>query len=163
MNCRTMNFLVRLIVLASCCLVLTASAQAQASTTTINISGPITQLVFNPCANEDVELTGEVRFVMHITVDDTGGRHVKTHTNFEGVSGTGLVTGNEYRLVGSFNEEFNDNGETPQLEMTSNQILNVISREAFDNSLIHSMSHFTINSNGELTALTIRFEFKCAG
>src|SRR5712692_1611363 len=86
-------------------------AQAAASSFTASVKIPISVTVFVPCANggagELVDLSGSLNDVFHVTVDDSGGVHVTTHDNAQGVSGTGETTGAKYQGTGVTQDHFN--------------------------------------------------------
>ena len=80
----------------------TTTASAQTSyTSKQTISAESTLYV--PCAaegqGEDVYFTGNQQLVKHLTVDSQGDWHFKMSINNQGVSGTGLVTGDKYQWV----------------------------------------------------------------
>ncbi|HEV2765916.1 MAG TPA: hypothetical protein VGV38_23225, partial [Pyrinomonadaceae bacterium] len=78
-------------------------AGAQATTNTTNVSVPTNIVVFVACANggagEFVLLSGDLHILMHFTSNKN---HVtiKSHFQPQGISGTGLTTGDTYRATG---------------------------------------------------------------
>ena len=66
---------------------------------------------FNECTGEGVELSGSVHIVTHVTANADGSFRVKVHTNTQGVTGTGLLSGDRY----NFNEGSNLMGEVDVL------------------------------------------------
>ena len=57
----------------------------------------------NECTGEGVELSGSLHIVTHVTANADGSFRVKVHTNTQGVTGTGILSGDRY----SFNEGYN--------------------------------------------------------
>src|SRR5205814_1743223 len=106
-----------------------------------------------PCANggagEDVQLTGMIHDLLHITMDAAGGLHVKSHDNPQGVSGVGLTTGTEYRGTGVTQEESN---ATAGVEDTFVNNFRVVGQGPDNNFLLHENFHVTVNANGDVTA-----------
>jgi hypothetical protein len=138
-------------------------ALAQATTFTSNEKVPLDQIVDNPCTGEPLLLTGELHFLFHETVDANGGLHVQIHFQPQGVSGTGLVSGEQYRGVGvTRSEEYIPPGEVR--EFTSVNRFYLISAGPSDNLQETATLHVTFNANGEPTAELIRpLETTCAG
>src|SRR6266702_4623481 len=87
-------------------LMLTMTAQAAVTT---NTKFPINITVFVPCANggEDVALSGDLHVLFTTTFDHSGGFHAKFHFQPQGVSGTGLTTGDKYQGTGVTQGQFN--------------------------------------------------------
>ena len=137
-----------------------AYAAAQTNTFVEKISVDITDFV--PCAaggaGEEVHLTGKVNQVFHSTVDSAGGAHVKVHMNDQGISGTGLTTGDKYQRTGATNSEINVKVGT---EHTTVFTLNLIGQGNGNNLLIRLMEHITVNANGIVTAEVENISVEC--
>jgi hypothetical protein len=138
-------------------------ALAQATTNTTNVKVPLDQIVDNPCTGEQLHLTGELHMLFRFTEDANGGIHLQTHFQAQGVSGTGLVSGEQYRGVGvTRSEEYLPPGEVR--EFTSVNRFYLISAGPSDNLQETATLHVTFNANGEPTAELIRpLETTCAG
>jgi hypothetical protein len=137
-------------------------ALAQATTQTSNEKVPLDQIVDNPCTGELLHLTGELHILFHLTEDGNGGFHVQSHVQPQGASGTGLVSGEQYRGVGVTRfEEYFPPGEFR--EFTSVNRFYLISAGPSDNLVETATIHATFNANGEPTAELFRLETKCAG
>ena len=138
-------------------------AEAAAAETLTRVEEiPVDETEFAPCAavgaGEEVHLTGTVHTVFHITFDGAGGAHVKFHVNDQGISGTGLATGDKYHRTGASNLEFNAKvGE----ESTVVDSFNVIGQGKGNNFLAHVTLHITINPNGTVTAEAVHFNVEC--
>jgi hypothetical protein len=137
-------------------------ALAQAATDTFNETVPLDEIFDNPCTGEPVHLTGELHILFHVTEDANGGFHVQTHFQPQGVSGTGLVSGEQYRGVGVTRDEF----YFPPEELRETTFIDrfyFVSKGPSENMLATTTTHVTFNANGEPTAELFRLEIKCAG
>jgi hypothetical protein len=140
----------------------TKPAQAAAQTFTDNVSFPIDLIESIPCANggagEDVHLTGEIHSLFHITIDNQGGVHVKTHSNPQGVRGVGLTTGDKYQGTGVTQDHFN--GKVGQTFTFINNF-RIIGQGPNNNVLLHQNVHFTVSAKGDVTASVDNFSAEC--
>ena len=141
--------------------VVSSSSGAPASSFTANSFFPIELTVFVPCANgglgEDVELSGTIHDLFHVTVNDNT-VHVKTHDQPQGVTGTGLVTGDKYQGTGVSQDEFT--AAVGQEETFINNF-RIIGQGPGNNFLVHENFHITINANGTVTAFHDNFTVDC--
>ncbi|MEP6689305.1 MAG: hypothetical protein ABJC36_13225 [Gemmatimonadales bacterium] len=134
-----------------------------AQSTTENIQNLIEVTKFVPCANgglgEDVTLSGSFHTMSHVTLDGSGGAHVKVVHNPQGISGTGLTTGTKYLGVGgSPTDGFNVKvGE----ENTSVINMRIIGQGPGNNLQIHSDFHFTVLANGVVTSFHDNVRITC--
>jgi hypothetical protein len=140
---------------------LLASKDASAAVV-FNTRFPINLSVAVPCANEGagevVELSGDLHDLFSYTIDSNGGVHLDVHDNPQGVSGTGLTTGDRYRATGV--TRFNLNS-TDTMEVTLVNNFRVIGQGPGNNLLVHDNLHVTVNANGELTASHDNFRVEC--
>jgi len=131
--------------------VVSSSSGAPASSFTANSFFPIELTVFVPCANgglgEDVELSGTIHDLFHVTVNDNT-VHVKTHDQPQGVTGTGLVTGDKYTAAVGQEETFINN-------------FRIIGQGNGNNFLVHENFHITVNANGTITSFHDNFTVDC--
>jgi hypothetical protein len=141
--------------------VVSSSSGAPASSSTISTVFPIDLIVFVPCANggagEDVALSGNLHDLFHITVNGNS-LHVKTHDQPQGISGTGLVTGDKYQATGVTQDEFNTSFG---MEETFINNFRIIGQGPGNNFLVHENFHITINANGTVTASHDNFTVDC--
>lgn len=123
---------------------------------------PIDIIEFVQCAEEgvgeEVRLYGKIHELFHITSDNAGGVHVKIHSNFQGVSGIGLTSGDKYHGTGVTQEGFNIKSGS---EFTFVETFHIIGQGAGNNLVIHDKTHFTVNSDGEVTTFHDNFTFEC--
>jgi hypothetical protein len=109
---------------------LASATAAQAGNTTVtNITFPVDIFQFVPCAaggaGEVVELTGDIHDVARTTIN---GNHFSMafHENVQGLSGTGLTTGDKYQVTGTATLTFNGNFNNGQAEDTFTGSFDVI-------------------------------------
>ena len=92
------------------------------------------------------------------TIDSDGGVHLDVHDNPQGVSGTGLTTGDRYQATGLTRFGLNSTGP---LEVTLVNNFRVIGQGPRNNLLVHDNFHITVNTNGEVTASHDNFRVEC--
>jgi hypothetical protein len=135
---------------------------APAQTFTIVREIPFDETIFVPCAaggaGEEVHLTGTAHVIFHVTLDGAGGAHVKTQGNFQGVSGTGLTTGDKYQASDAINTEVN---VKVGAESTNEVTANFIGRGNAPNFQLHELFHVTINADGTATAFVNDERVEC--
>ena len=140
-------------------------AYGQATTSTIQFRSIVDGQVSNFCGNiaEDVRISGTVNTVIHTTQDANGGLHIiDGHTNFRGVSGVGLTTGNKYIFAGGVNPISNIREDSANV-FTFLAHGRLISQGQQQNQLATTQFHLTFNANGEPTATIDKFVFECRG
>jgi hypothetical protein len=138
-----------------------AYAAAQTSTTVEEI--PVDEIDFVPCADggagEEVHLTGKIHVVFQTTFDGAGGAHVRFQANDQGISGTGLTTGDKYLRTGATNIELN--GKVGR-EETAGATFNFIGQGGNGNNfLVHVLFHITVHADGTVTAFVDNFRAEC--
>ncbi len=141
----------------------TGVALAQATTDTFNEKVPIDEVFDNPCTDEPVRLTGNLHILFHVTEDAKGGFHVQLHFQPQGVSGTGLESGEQYRGVGVTRQGFYFPPEEGLREFTVVDRFIIVSKGPSENLLAATTIHVTFNANGEPTAEVFRVRIRCAG
>jgi hypothetical protein len=140
----------------------TAGPSLSATTLTESSVFPIDLVFFVPCANggagEDVALSGSLHDLFHVTTDGSGGVHVKSHDNPQGVLGTGLTTGQKYQGTGVTQNQFNLKvGE----QSTAINNFRIIGAGPGNNALVHDNFHVTVNANGVVTSFHDHFSVEC--
>ena len=138
------------------------SALAAADTFTVSSSFPIDIVVFVPCANggagEEVLLSGNLHDVFHVTLTPSGGFRLSASDNPQGISGTGLTTGDKYQGTGI--TRFNFGGRVG-VEETDVNNFRIIGQGTDNNFLVHDNFHITINANGTVTSFHDNFSVEC--
>jgi hypothetical protein len=139
-----------------------APAFAQATTFRENVSFPIDQSLFVPCARgglgEQVHLSGIIHLLSITTLDGRGGYQTKLHYQTQGLSGYGEITGIRYQgmnatqisLIGKvgFQETFANN-------------FRIVGQGPGNNLELHQTFHMTVNPNGVVTVVTENFTSRC--
>ncbi|HEY9477250.1 MAG TPA: hypothetical protein VIQ26_02350 [Microbacteriaceae bacterium] len=108
---------------------------------------------FVPCAGDNgelVELDVREQIVTHESTDSQGRTHVQFIVNDKGTTGTGLLTGTQYRQIGATRENDLVVEDAPVVVSFAN-ILNLVGQGQAPNLLIHETFHLTINANGVTT------------
>lgn len=137
-------------------------AFGQATTTTTNETVPFTSTLLNPCTADQVTFQGNIHVTNHMTIDSGGGTHLKTHINFQNVSGTGIPSGRNYTFRTTRNEVINDN-DGPQSEATIVTTARIISQGSALNYFMHMVFHVTVNGNGQTTSTVTESRIECRG
>lgn len=139
-----------------------AQAQAKATTFTSNFRVPGDFFVFVPCAalgaGEFVTFTGYFHFLTITVIDDQGGFHSKFTNQPQGLTGTGLTTGDKYQATGQTQGTFN--GKVG-LESTFIDNVRIVGQGPGNNFLIHEDFHITINPDGTITAFVDHISIEC--
>jgi hypothetical protein len=144
-------------------LVLSFAAPASAQVV-VNDSSPIALLVFIPCADDGagelVLVEGDLHTLITFTVN---GNNVsgKTHFQPQGVSGTGLTTGDTYRGTGVTQDHFKGSLQNGQFTQTFVNNFRIIGHGPGNNLLIHENFHLTINASGDVTVVHDNFRVEC--
>jgi len=153
---------------ASALLAMTIGAQpalASANSSTTNVKFPIQVALTVPCANggagETVFLSGRLNSLFHITVDNTGGLHVKSHNNPQAVRGVGLTTGAKYRGTGVTQQRINFGATGLPFTTTFVNNFRIIGQGPGNNFLVHEIFHITVNANGTVKAVVDNFRVTC--
>jgi hypothetical protein len=136
-----------------------APGSAEATTIRENIIVPIQGVTTNPCTGEEIAYSGDSHHVFHVTVDESGGFHGTVHINFQGASGVGLVSGDEYQIAAQAGGTSNFTGVS---ETTNVQNVLFVSPGPDNNFRAHYLFHYTCNSNG-CSVQFIRTEVSCQG
>jgi hypothetical protein len=127
-----------------------------ATATTSSTKIPFQLVVFVPCADdgagEFVQLDGELHILVHTTIDDNGGIHLKSHFQPQGFGGVGLTTGDRYRGVGVTQDALTVHpGGFPATSTFVNNF-RMIGQGPGNNFQVHQNVHMTVNANGDVTA-----------
>ncbi len=130
---------------------------------TDNVIFPLDMMVYVPCAlggaGEMVHRTGDLHSLFHVTEDESGGFHMVSHSQPQGVSGIGLTSGDKYQGTGVTRSTSNFN-VFPYNDTFINNF-RIIGQGPGNNYTIHHNTHITINANGELTAYVDNFKAEC--
>ena len=139
-------------------------ADAQATTTTTNVTIPINATFFVPCANdgagESIQVTGDIHALFHFTSNDNH-TTIKSHSQPQGVIGVGLTTGDTYHGTGvsQSTTTFQSDGATNEATVIVNS--RFIGPGPGNNLQVHNVLHATFNNNGELTSSHFTTSIDC--
>ena len=137
-------------------------AMAKAATYTTNVKYPVVWMDYVPCAmggaGEWIVLYGEMHELFHTTLDDNGGFHLKFHVQPQGLSGTGLTSGDKYQGTGVTQDSFN--GKVGRTYTFVNNY-RMIGQGPGNNLLVHENMHITVNANGDVTAVVDNVRVDC--
>jgi hypothetical protein len=138
------------------------AALARADSFTDNEKVPTDIAVFIDCANggagDEVFLSGNLHILFHGTFDGSGGVHLKSHFQPQGISGYSLVTGAKYQATGETQDHFNLKVGS-QFTYVNN--FKIIGQGPGNNFLVHENLHLTVNANGTVTASVDNFSITC--
>lgn len=138
---------------------------ARATSITENVQIPLDLTVFIPCAlggaGESVTLSGDLHVLLHLTENSTGGFHVKTHFQPQGVSGVGLTSGGIYRATGVTQDQLKVGANDLPVVFTYVNNFRIIGPGPGNNFLVHETFHVTINANGETAVEVDIFKGDC--
>ncbi len=142
----------------------TAPAEASATVTVSTERVPVSIVPFVPCAlggaGEAVLLEGNLLIVFRAVSDGNGGFHISSHFSPQGISGTGLISGDRYQGTGVTRDNFNTNGGLPS-EATFVNNFRIIGEGTGNNLLVHATIHTTVNANGVVTAEVLNSSIDC--
>lgn len=143
---------------------LQSSAAASATSFTSSEKIPIELAVFIPCANggagEDVLLTGSLHILSSFTINGNIVRG-KSHFQPQGISGTGLSTGDKYQATGVTQDDFKGSFINGQFQQSFINNFRIIGQGPGNNYLVHTNFHVTVNANGVLTTVVDNFSADC--
>jgi hypothetical protein len=109
-----------------------------------------------------VTFSGTLHVTNTLTTDADGGTHLKTHLNYQDVTGTGVPSGVTYNVRTVRNEVTNDN-DGPQYETTVISTTRLIAHGPALDFYLRTVIHITVNANGETTSTVQEVSFECRG
>jgi hypothetical protein len=145
-------------------LALTASSLAGTSDTEI-LREPVMDTQFNRCVDELVTTTGMLHVVEHTTTTQNGETHTFTLV-YQGMTGTGMLTGVRYVVTSVENQSSYSSTSPPPMEVTDTRTL-VLNRVApngtvtDDDYLLHVTAHVTISASGQVNDKSLDLKDEC--
>jgi hypothetical protein len=140
-------------------------AYAAATSFTVSTEIPFSTSGPVPCANggagEQVDLSGSLHALYHVTVDASGAVHVTSHDNPQGIDGVGETTGAKYQATGVTEDRSNQGSGGLPFTFTYVNNFRVIGQGPRNNFLVHENTHVTINPDGTATASVDNFSETC--
>ena len=85
----------------------------------------------------------------------------KDHSQPQGLTGTGSVTGDKYQATGVTQSMFSGSLVNGQYQSTYVNNFRIIGQGPGNNYLVQEIAHFTINANGTLTVYFDNFSADC--
>jgi hypothetical protein len=113
-----------------------------------------------PCTAEAILFTLREQLVLHETVDAAGGDHLLFVVNDKGTTGLGLTSGTTYHQTGATVESTHATDPYPFVD-TFVFVVNLVAAGPSPDYRLHVTAHFTVNANGELTALVDNVTSEC--
>lgn len=101
--------------------------------------------VFNPCNNEQVNVSGDIHLTTGVTTNRSGGIHLRSHINNQDVSGIGATTGSRYELPTS-SDTSAYLGKATTFTVTVNS--RFVAQGSTPNFSLSQVFHFTVDANG---------------
>lgn len=153
------GFVFMLGIIVGSALIMTPTYGGKAETETQKQTIPIEgEILRGECPGaEDVEYSGTIRSIIHVTTDATGGFHLKTQLNLN-LEGIGQTTGDEYHMTSNIgSKEFVSNDGSP-ITATFPATLHI--RDGIDEKgkLLITL---TINANGDPTVEKLILKVDC--
>lgn len=133
-------------------------ASVASAEVTLHLQVPFNTLLTDPCLGELVELSGTIHVLASAT--ETGnGLRLMSHSNPQGVSGTGLTSGAGYRAVGVTTTTTFQAPDS--LDLMFVNVFAIIGKGPASNSTLHQNVHVTMNALGEITASVDNIHVSC--
>jgi hypothetical protein len=138
--------------LAALGLIAVQAAGAGASTSTVTLFVPFTanqaaHRDIQACLGEDVSFNGNRLIEIHETTTSAGQALFELHVNPQGVTATGLTTGNTYAVSGHIQDVEQASGS-----FTFEVTLTVTSPGPSPDFTAHFVFHVTVNAKGDVTS-----------
>jgi hypothetical protein len=141
-----------------------AAIHGQAVGSTENLAFPITIAAFVPCANdgagEVVQLAGNLHVLTH-TIANASGITFKAHFQPQGITGTGMDSGDKYQGTGVTQQTMSSSDPGADLTFSSVNNFRIIGQGPGNNLLVHETFHVTVNARGTMTASVDNIKVEC--
>lgn len=119
-----------------------------------NTSTPIVLSVFVPCAaggaGELIEISGFLHTQISLTIDKNGGVHASQQFNPQGVTGSGVTTGDGYNGVGVTRNSMSTTA-SGVVVFTSVNRFDMVGQGPGNNFSVHATEHLTVLPDGTVT------------
>ena len=116
------------------------------------------------CVSEPLVLTGTANFILQAQDNPADRSHFRLHTNLQGVSGVGEVTGTRYHLSNETNATLNYVAflDPPKFETTQLFRYRLIGDGPHNNHWVDISLHTTVTPDGRISSTFFRAEERCA-
>ena len=146
MKQRIIKSVLILLVMVSLMMMTTTSTRAEVIT---NVKVPIDFYDWLPYNGHLIYITGYEHDLISVIIDQNSGFHNKIQSQLK-ASGVDMQTGKKYEVMGVSNYEWNTK-ELPY-EYTYTNNYRMIGQGSAPDFILQTMSHGTVNANGEVTA-----------
>jgi hypothetical protein len=152
-----------LALIASSLVISAPSAAGTADTEIMRMA--VSDFQYNLCVDEFVTTTGMVHIVKHTTTTQNGQTDTYSYV-YQGMTGTGMLTGVRYIVTQVANQSSYFSASAPPFEVTDTETL-VLNRVApngavtDDDYLLHATAHITMSASGQVTEKTLEFKPEC--
>ena len=148
------------VVIAAAVALAAGTALAQAETETSIRREPFAFIYDNRCTGEPMLIEGTFQQVTHTTLNENG-HHVASSSHISNVSGTGLQTGDEYRITGTAHTVQSSlrNG----IELSNDGTTEVVvSKDGSPNSVVLLLFKYTVDvTDGQPSMVVEVVSFRC--
>ena len=141
-------------------LVLVTSQNASAQATIIT-DIPLNVVLYNDCTGENISLAGSLTLVSNVVTDGTGTMHGTFFFSGKDIVGTGDTNGDSYKMRTGSHLSMQLDPILPNTVQTANGFFNLIGPGGLS-VMLHYLAHVVVDSNGDVTAFTSHFLFKCS-
>ena len=115
------------------------------------------------CLSEPLVVSGSVNSILQGQDNPADNVHFRFHTNLQGVSGLGEITGTRYHLAQVHNATLNYVAflDPPRFETNQLSRYRLIGSGPDNNSFVDVMYHITVTPNGRITRSSFEAEARC--
>ena len=123
-----------------------------------------TTTVTAACNQEPVVVRGHMNMVLQAQDNPADNVHFRLHTNLQGVSGVGAVTGLRFHLTQVHNVTYNYVAflEPPRFETTQIFRYRLVGQRPNNNSWANISIHTTVTPDGRISSTRVDNEARCA-
>lgn len=127
---------------------------------TVNELIDYTVMISVPCAGDIIQFEGQIHVTNHVTMNKDRVT-VKFLHNRQGLSGTGLISGDKYQATGV--TQYTQTGPlvNGQYSLTYPTTFNVVGQGTGNNLMFHTTFHFTVNTDGTVITEVKEISFEC--
>ncbi|MGQ0715209.1 MAG: hypothetical protein ACT4PJ_16040 [Gemmatimonadaceae bacterium] len=124
---------------------------------------PFTATVSASCNGEPVVVSGTMNTVSQAQDTPSDNVHFRLHTNLQGVSGVGAVSGNRYRLSQVHNVTYNYEAflDPPRFETTQIFRYRLVGQRPDNNTWFNVGVNTTVTPDGRITSTWSEVEGRC--
>jgi hypothetical protein len=128
-----------------------------ASAAALRTTFPFVGTFSSPCTGELIAFAGQMHVLVGQFIDGTGALELTLESNFQGITGTGLMTGTPYQIPSS-SQQIMSVGRPPVTVTQSNDFRVVGGQDNFMGQLPLSV---TISTTGGVSARVGPLQFAC--